>query len=501
MRRQSARPILLFILLAAAVLTLAARLRGPEYDEGYTAFVTAADPRPVWPAAPFRVDTVRLAFRAAPSPVRIADNLRRTDVHPPLYFWAVWAWRRLFGPDLFTTRLLSVLFSLGALGCLAALARRAYYPVLPALIVTLGAYGFVEPGIVARSFAMAQCLALAGLLRTLQGGLAESGGARRVLHAGLLLGAASFTNYLAAFTGAAAFVWLVWLQPRRSLWFALGATPFLVGDLFFFIAQRDSRIGQFPPFSADGMAKAVAHATGAALLGGLPLYVRPGLTRLLLAFILAALLGSLILLPLLCWQRIGRRVPHRLFALAALATPLGLCALGWLADSQPVEIRYLCFAIPPLALLVSAALGSLPQVLARAYLAILASVQAVAILGLMLRPETMQPEAGAARAAWAAVGERGLVLLPRGNDGVGIVSAFLAAAPGPLHVLLISPTTSSAEVATALCLHPWPRVTAAMIAADQSSRATLPRLRQILLVTSKCVDASAAGHLPYPPRS
>ena len=92
--------------LAAILLGLAAMLRDPEYDEGYTAFVTSPDARPTWPAVAFRAADARAAFRPAAAPWAIAGNLRRTDVHPPLYFWTVWAWRRVWGPNLTITRML-----------------------------------------------------------------------------------------------------------------------------------------------------------------------------------------------------------------------------------------------------------------------------------------------------------------------------------------------------------------------------------------------------------
>jgi hypothetical protein len=352
-----------------------------------------------------------------------------------------------------------------------------------------------------RGFALAQCLMLAGLLLTLEAGLAEGTSRAAALGAGLALGAASFTNYLTAFTGLAACIWLLWLRPRRALWLITGLLPFLIGDLFFFLAQRDSRLGQFPPFGWGRMAVALGHATGGALLGGLPLYVPTGLIRLVLAACLAAWLGSMLLLPCLRWREMGRRAPHRLFALATAATPLGLCAMGLLSNSVPVEIRYLAFAIPPFSLLIAAAVDTLPAGVAWPYRSLLLIIQACAIAGLMTRPETMQPEAAAAHAAWAAAGSAGLVLLPRGNDGVGIVSAFLTAAPGGLHVFLVSPQTTPAASAAALCLNPWPRVTAAPIAADRDALAVLPLLRRLTRAGAKCVDASAAAHLPYQPRS
>ncbi len=500
MRSPPPRLTLPVLLLGLVVLLLAAGLRAPEYDEGYTAFVTGTNPRPDWPAAPFTARSARAAFRPAPTPWQIGENLRRTDVHPPLYFWTVWAWRRVVGSSLFASRLLSVLFSLGALALLAAIAKRARYPVWPALLITLGSYGFVETGIVMRGFALAQCLMLAGLLFALRAGLADSPAARApALGAGLFLGAATFTNYLTGFTALAAWVWLLRQQPRRALWLLAGFLPFLGGDLFFLLTQRASRIGQFPPFGWGPMAGALVRAAGGALVGGLPLYVPLGLGRVTVVLLLGGLLASLLLLPWARWQAMGHRSPHSLFALASLAPPFGLCAMGLLSNSVPVEIRYLCFAIPPLALLVAAALDTWPSGVAAAYRISLLTVQALAIAGLMTRPETMQPERAAARAAWAAVGPTGLVLLPRGNDGVGIVSAFVTAAPGPLHILLVSPQTTPAALAAALCLTPWPRVTAALIAADRESHATLPLLREGMSIAAGCDEPSAVTRSPYRP--
>lgn len=475
MRQVFAPPLIAALLLGAALLATAAWLRDPEYDEGYTAFVTGTAPRPAWPTTPFRAGDMRPAFVPAPTPWRIAGNLRRTDVHPPLYFWTVWVWRRVFGPSLLVGRLLSVMFSLGALAALAAIARQAAFPMLPSLALTLGTYGFLETGIVMRGFALAQCLMLCGLLLTLTAGLENRRQRFHPLAAGLLLGAATFSNYLAAFTATAAFLWLAARSARRSLWLLTGLLPFIAADLYFFLAQRESRIGQFAPFSLGGMAAALAHATGGALLGGLPLYVPPGAGRRLLTVMVCALLAMMLLLPCLSWRRKTRRPATLLFTMAAAAPPAGLCLMGLAANTIPVEIRYLCFSIPPFALLLAASLAELPRWPRLCGLAGILAVQSLAIAGLLTRPETMQPEGAAARAAWAQIGAEGIVLLPRGNDGVGIVSAFLAAAPDDLHILLVTPQMTLHDVLH-LVTDQHGRITTAMVAADRDSRATLPLL-------------------------
>ena len=97
------------LFLAALVLTASAWQRGAEYDEQYTLFLTAGTPRPDWPETAFPAGTVTATQTGHASLAGIARDLRATDVHPPLYFWAASVWREAFGRSLFAIRLLSVL--------------------------------------------------------------------------------------------------------------------------------------------------------------------------------------------------------------------------------------------------------------------------------------------------------------------------------------------------------------------------------------------------------
>ena len=182
------------------MLTAVAWLRGAEYDEQYTLFLTGRVTRPTWPAGVVTAGEVRDLQAARAGFVAIARDLRATDVHPPLYFWAVAAWRGLAGDSLFAARLASVLFSVVTLGLVAAIARSAGIPVVPAVLLTVGCYGFAYTGAVARGFALAQMLSVAGVA-VMVGAEHRAG---RTLAAGMLLGAATFANYLAAFVACAA---------------------------------------------------------------------------------------------------------------------------------------------------------------------------------------------------------------------------------------------------------------------------------------------------------
>ena len=447
-------------LLALAALGLlgAARLRGAEYDEAYSLFLTAGTPRPVWPAHPFHAGRIRRIVAGTAGAARIARELRATDVHPPLYFWVLAAWRRAFGPGLFAARLLSVLAALIALALVGRLARAAAIPALPAIGFTLGCYGFAYTGAIARDFALAEALVLAGCVL-----LAAP---RRGVAAGLCLGAACFANYLAAFPAAALLaVTAAEGRGRRAAAALGGMLPFLPPGLWFFLAQRDSRAGQFPKFHLLPALAMLGRDAAGAIFGGLPLYLPAGPARLALAAALALALVGLAGLIAARRRRIGACA---LLSAAALAPPAGLIALGLVFDSTPIELRYLCFGTPFLGLLLAGALATLPRRAGVTLGAAVALVQALALAGLLTQPRTMQPARAAAAAAARLAGRRGLVLIPRGNDGVGVVGPFLLEAPPWLRVRVVA-TPPRAPRARRLVL--------ALIAADRASRALLPRLR------------------------
>ena len=410
-----------FLLLAAALLTAIAWVRAPEYDEAYTIFLTAGHARPAWPHGVFTAGSVRYFYTGHAGFAQIAHDLRTGDVHPPLYFWVLKIWRGVAGPSWFAARLLSVFCSLAGLSLLARLAIAADIPVYPALFLTLLSYGFAYTGIVARGFALAQLCNIAGVLLIFLA--ARRNNWRLALAGGAAFGAACFTNYLAVFTACAAVAWLLPARPRLLAAALAGFLPFLPVCAWFFLAQRQSRIGQFTAFSPPHAVALLAKDSGAALFGGLPLYAGyfgPPVTLALAALFTACLV-------FVCRRR---HVFAPLFATLALAPPCGLLTLGFMFGNTPIEIRYLAFSLPFFSLLLAPALP-------RPLLGTMLAVQGAAIFGLAFCAATMQPQAAAARAAAAFPGA--LVLLPFGNDGVGIPGPFIAAAPDAMRILLLHP--------------------------------------------------------------
>jgi len=227
-----------------------------------------------------------------------------------------------------------------------------------------------------------------------------------------------------------------------TTFFLAGLAVFLPADLYFFTAQHASRTTQFPPFHPIQALTLIAKDSGAAIFGGLPLYAAPYTTEVA---------AALLIFFLIC---ITQAAKPALFTLTALATPIGLFFLGLTFHNTPIEIRYLSFSIPPLALI----LATLPKPL----LATLILLESLGTIGLAFAPSTMQPQALAAYEAAALATPATLVLVPYGNDGVGIPGPFIEAAPDTLNIKLIHPGEPPNPQA--------PRIIVAQIRADDSSR-------------------------------
>ena len=443
------------LLLTAAVLSAAAWLRGAEYDEQYTLFLTAGIARPDWPVTAFPAGLVAAMQTGQATLGGIAGDLRATDVHPPLYFWAVSLWRWAFGPSLFAARMLSVLCGVISIGLVGRIARRCGIRPAMAMLLTLGCYGFVYTNVVARGFAPAEVLTLSGVSLLL---------GRRPVLAGLCLGAACACNYLAVFVAAAVVI-------ATGAWTAIpAAMPFLAMDAWFFAAQHAARPGQFPPFAVWPSAVRLAGYQVAAVFGGLPLYV-DGVWRVVVGAgvgLVAVVLGAWIVRAR-PWR--GRAAIRVLLA-AAIAPPVGLLLLGAVFNNTPIELRYLSFGLPFVALLGAASLNGRRQRLAWILLAV---VQAAGIAGLMLSPRTMQPARIAAAEAVRLAGGA-VVLVPAGNDGVGIVGAFGIEAPAALPILLIRPTDPIADRIAG-----YRRLALAVLQQDRDSTASIAAAHAALL--------------------
>ena len=83
-----------------------------------------------------------------------------------------------------------------------------------------------------------------------------------------------------------------------------------------------------------------------------------------------------------------------------------------------------------------------------------------------------------------------LVIVPFGNDGVGVPGPFVAAAPAQMHILV----ARAAGAAVLAAARPYPRIAVARIEADGASRALVPRLAA-LFKAAPCWHSAPAGPL------
>ena len=181
-------------------------------------------------------------------------------------------------------------------------------------------------------------------------------------------------NYLAIFTASPCYLALPGnIPPALSPPHAAGLLPFILLDATYFLAQHHSRAHTIRALRTNHALDVADQGIGAGLFGGLPLYAghSPLVDLALLVLFLAGLNYIL-----------TRRHKHtQLLALASIAPPCGLLALGLIFHNTPIEIRYLAFSLPYLALLLAAAL---PRTLCLIFIV----VEACAIVGLALAPAT-----------------------------------------------------------------------------------------------------------------
>jgi hypothetical protein len=153
-----------------AVLAVSAAVRWPGiesrsiwYDEATTLLETAGNPRPSWPDTPFPAEAGQQLFKGSPALSQITEALRRTDIHPPVYYWLLSLWRRVVGFSLEAARAFSLICSVGTILALYLLlwAGRIEQPFVPVLVYALSTGG-VYVAQEARSYALTSLLIVAG---------------------------------------------------------------------------------------------------------------------------------------------------------------------------------------------------------------------------------------------------------------------------------------------------------------------------------------------------
>ena len=439
-----------------SLMALGAAVRCFEYDEAYTHFYLAGLPYPEWPLEPRTVAALRAWIEGQSAGFwRIAEDLARHETHPPLHFWAMVAWRWLFGADHLVARLFSVLCAGGSMLVVWRLAALARVPAAPAVACTFLAYAVFHPATLARAYALALLLVLLGALALAvllrdpeQGRRRPLDGAGLALGAGLAFGLAGLSHYLALMAGAgigAAFAFSALARRRVLPVLALAAgvlPPFLA--VVAIRAQQGSADWFHPDFDFGRDVWCMLEMQAAALFARTPRLLEEPWSGV--AAVLIAPCSLLIAGTVLGGVRPILADPVRRVMLAgAAAMPLGLLLLGLFTDRAPFVSRYASYSVPFCALCFAAGLGRLGERRPRLAAAVLGYVllwQAVGAGSQVLWPATQQefrPIVADVARRW--VPGESVLAVPVGYDHIGKNGPYLWEAPPDWPVVVVDVPT------------------------------------------------------------
>lgn len=481
--------IAVIVAVAAAIAVCAALNRSFELDEGYSYLILNGHPRLVWPSGVFTRPQIAGWFAGTSGFARISADLKTYDVHPPLWFDIEAAWRRLAGPGLVAARLLSVALMVCSLVLVAGVARRCRAPVALTLALTAFSYAVLYTGATVRMYPLANTLLLLGvlaLLQMLEAGEHRTAARRRWLWpalAGLAFGLGTAAHLFVVFPAAAlGSVAAVALLARRRyaeiLIAALVALPPIAWAASYYLVQQ-THDWQFPPFRVGSMAVRTAQSYAAALFGGTPLYVPRPLERPVTA-LLGGLLVAALAVATLGLRRLLRHVQGWIVLVGTLAMPVALFAVAAAVGKETVELRYLIYGLPFLAMFLARGFRD-QRVLAPAACAVLAA----AFLGAQLAGAVAMPFAHmtqqAARPAMAQIGRLwqpgAILLLPQAVDTSGMTLDYAYEARPGWPMLLVTEDENPASLLAAVAGRP--RLFMIVMADDAGDRA-LARAHAIL---------------------
>ena len=346
---------MLVVLLAAAAVRLPGLLyRAIWYDEAVTLLETAGYASPSWPSTPVLAHIAKKNLAGAPSLHKIAEDLRRTDIYPPVYYWSLSLWRRWFGFSLEVARTFSLLCSLGTVFVFYLLLRcgNLEYPLVPTIVYAMSTEA-VYLGQEARAYALAVFLVTTSALLAYLAWRATQYSKRSVVGYSLAMavccGAAFQTYYLALFPVDVILLWFfVNLWPVS--WLIAVAPPLisvsLAGLGFSTLSQqlgaRPSQLVGFVGIAAES--KMLLSLNLQSIWTPYLIPVNQGLAQGVYVS-LAVLVGLTLIHLLWHWQKTNRGLWILLLVLASVPS-LGVAILDFVFNKHLHNLRYLALAEP-----------------------------------------------------------------------------------------------------------------------------------------------------------
>jgi hypothetical protein len=447
--------VAVFLLVAAQVRVPGIVHRSIWDDEGITLLVTSGHAMPAWPSDPVPAGSVQGLFRGTASIGHITQELRDTDVHPPVYFWILSLWRHALGFSVEVARALSALCSLAAIALFYLTLRvaRVEAPLFATAIYALSPAAMFWGG-VARPYGLASLfMASATLFACLAA--SEIASRRRAIYAALAAvscGVAFQTNYLTLFPSAIILLWLsAQLWPlRRGLAFVPPILAAAVGAMG--ISALWQQLGARPTQGAGfyGWNDELLNL----LAINLKLLFYPYLPRSgTVAFyaVPAALLFAAVFAYILKHPPAGNRRIWLLLGALATAPSVGLVVLNVLFDKHLHYDQYVLYAAPALAAFVAYPIAhmafSRPLVSAGVFAAVVAVQIAGVNWGFEEDPGVETPSRSLAR----TINERGarsVVLIDEGHGRSSPASLVYELDPNTPVAVFGKRTTVDALVAS-----------------------------------------------------
>ncbi len=360
--RPGRRPLalLLAVLIVAGEIQLVSVYNRAIWDdEAITLLETSGHALPSWPRAPARAAAAKPFYQGSPPLGSITEDLRRTDIHPPVYYVLLACWRRFVGFSIESARMFSVICSLASIIGLyfllrAGQAKRPHVSLLVYALSTSAAFF----GALARNYAFATLLIIAAALAAFLASqrIAQNrAGTALALAAAAACGVAFQTNYLTLFPAGVILLWLSACVWRRQRWLAI-ASPLLalaIGSVGWSVLRN--QLGARPdqaagfkgwPLEILSLVEANSDLLWSPMLA--PFALHRSVVLLLVVLILASLYGLA-----RDWRTVDRSFWILILGLG-FAPSVGVALLDLIFDkSLSYEVLYIGMAGPFLAVVAS----------------------------------------------------------------------------------------------------------------------------------------------------
>jgi hypothetical protein len=363
LQRKDLLALAILVLITVVVRVPGVFNRAIWYDESITLLETAGNADPTWSALPTPAATQKELLVGSPTLGEVAEGLRETDVHPPVFYGLLSIWRHIVGESIEAARLLSVFWSTASVMLLYLLLHAFGFtrPFWPGLVYSF-ASGAVHYGHEARNYSLAMFFIMLAAFLAYFFNQVDFNKRRQFLILTVSLsaccGLAFLTNYLTVFPIAALLTWcFAWTPKNQRLYVIPTIGLFMIFSLIGFKTlwtQLGSRPNQFQKALGFGQELLKLVDSNFVMIWN-PVISSTGIRWAAIATVVVLLLLSIAYMKT-AWSAIDKRL-FTLMAGLALAPSLGVLALDLLFSKNLGKSSYVLFGGPAIVVLLTLAIG------------------------------------------------------------------------------------------------------------------------------------------------